>query len=173
MQKSEEKQQKLVAKIAQYILENGLNAATLINLADYCDTSDRMLMYYFRTKQNLLKLALDVLSRDMILLLDSFDAKPMDLEEYIAFISVVLKSESARPYNVLWLEIIAKSARSKEQELKVLAIHLINNFTKWIENIFVTGNREIQKINLARALVITEGLIVLNSLDLDAQLDFQ
>src|SRR5438309_2026826 len=53
-----ERKRELVASIAEYILANGLADLSLRPLAEVLDTSPRMLIYYFGSKENLISEAL-------------------------------------------------------------------------------------------------------------------
>src|SRR5215468_1320485 len=59
-----------IERMAEYVLSEGLGAATLRPLAAAAGTSDRMLLYYFADKDELLAATLDRIAARMIVQLN-------------------------------------------------------------------------------------------------------
>jgi AcrR family transcriptional regulator len=101
----------LVDRVADYILREGLDAATLRPLARAAGTSDRMLLYYFPDKQALLAAAADRVAERLMALLAAVPATPQPpaaLEEQLA---AAAQDPAVSPYLALWLDIAARAAR--------------------------------------------------------------
>lgn len=115
MKKSGTQRQQLLAKMAQFVLHNGLGAASLRPLARAAGTSDRMLIYHFGSKE----LMIDEL---MAYLADAY-AEAIDraagggraatrmecVERVLAF----TEEPTIAPFLALWWEIVAGAARGK------------------------------------------------------------
>src|SRR5580692_2489526 len=88
-----------IERMADHVLSEGLGAATLRPLAAAAGTSDRMLLYYFADKDELLTATLDRIAKRMIEQLDG--AVPV---------------EPRRPFPVLleqvWAALASESLRS-------------------------------------------------------------
>jgi AcrR family transcriptional regulator len=101
-----------IDRMADYVLSAGLAGATLRPLAAAAGTSDRMLLYYFADKDELLTAVLDrIAARLLSELEDAISIGPprpfvMLLEQVWA----VLGSESLKPYMNVWLDLASGAA---------------------------------------------------------------
>lgn len=113
MAKSETARQKLLPLLATHILENGMRAASLRPLAKAAGTSDRMLIYHFGNKQQLISDILAHIADSYSRQLDaSFGADQVaSREQAIARVLDFTNSDEMRPFLALWWEIVAGAAR--------------------------------------------------------------
>ncbi len=74
MKISTKRREEIIELIADHLLAEGLGAATLRPMAEAAGTSDRMLLYYFADKGELLTATLTRVAARMVSLLD--DAVP-------------------------------------------------------------------------------------------------
>ena len=129
----DERREAAIERMADYVLSEGLGAATLRPLAAAAGTSDRMLLYYFADKDELLTATLDRIARRMVVRLD--DAIPVEpprpfpvlLEQAWA----ALASESLRPFMPLWLELAASAARNLQPHREI-AGEIADGFLAWV-----------------------------------------
>ena len=135
MGKVEQKKVQIIQQIVGYILENGLlNEMGIRSLAKAAGTSDRMLIYYFGTKDELINQALNVIADGVVDQLDGLlgtHQRPGGqlLEECTAIVS----HEGFKPAVQLWFELVGLSARQKEpyaSNAKTLA----QNWIDWVES---------------------------------------
>ena len=68
--KVELKKQQIVLDITDFVFENGLSDLGLRKLAAVSDTSDRMLIYYFGTKDSLIGTVLQSIAANLTLQFD-------------------------------------------------------------------------------------------------------
>jgi AcrR family transcriptional regulator len=101
----------LVDRVADYILREGLDAATLRPLARASGTSDRMLLYYFPDKQALLAAAADRVAARLMALLATVPATPQPPAALEAQLTAAAQDPAVAPYLALWLDIAARAAR--------------------------------------------------------------
>ena len=122
-----------IERMADHVLAEGLRAATLRSLAAAAGTSDRMLLYYFADKDELLTATLDRVAERMVVELDkaiparsqqSFDAL---LNQAWA----ALASESLRPFMPLWLDLAAGAARGVQPHREI-AGRIADGFLSWV-----------------------------------------
>jgi AcrR family transcriptional regulator len=102
-----------IERMADYVLLEGLGAATLRPLAAAAGTSDRMLLYYFDDKDELLTATLNRIAARMIAKLD--DALPIEPRQpfatLLAQVWAALSSAQLEPFMPLWLELVSGAAR--------------------------------------------------------------
>lgn len=101
----------LVDRVADYLLHQGIDAATLRPLARAAGTSDRMLLYYFPDKQALLAAAADRVAARLMALLATVPATPQDPAALEAHLAAAAQDPALAPYLALWLDIAARAAR--------------------------------------------------------------
>ena len=103
----------LLPLLAAHVLEHGLGQASLRPLAKAAGTSDRMLIYYFGNKEGLI--------RDLLAYVAETYAKALDAalggeraktrQEVVARILAQVRQPAMQPFQALWWEIVAGSAR--------------------------------------------------------------
>ncbi len=108
---AETRRDQLVDRVADYLLAEGLDAATLRPLARAAGTSDRMLLYYFPDKQALLAAAADRLAQRLMALLAAVPATPQDPAVLESTLAAAAGDPALAPYLALWLDIAARAAR--------------------------------------------------------------
>jgi AcrR family transcriptional regulator len=122
-----------IERMADHVLSEGLGAATLRPLAAAARTSDRMLLYYFADKDELLTATLDRIAKRMIAQLDRAIPVeprrpfPLLLEQVWA----ALASESLRSFMPLWLELASGAARGLQPHRDV-AGEILGGFVAWV-----------------------------------------
>lgn len=103
----------LLPKLAAHVLQRGLGNASLRPLAKAAGTSDRMLIYHFGNKQALIA---DLLAYIAGVYSASLDAamggeRAATRQECVARILTQGREPEMQPFQVLWWEIVAGSAR--------------------------------------------------------------
>ncbi len=148
--------------IAQHLLDEGLPRSSLRSLAAAVGVSDRMLLYYFADKNEMLTAALGMLALQMASVLDnSVPAAPRrPFAILLAEIREAVKSPALRPYMRLWLEIASRAARN-EPPYHTIAGIMADGFANWISSrLDPTAPDE-----AALLLAAVEGLVVLDAVD--------
>ncbi|MEP5938617.1 MAG: TetR/AcrR family transcriptional regulator [Erythrobacter sp.] len=113
MASSETVRQKLLPLMATHILENGMGSASLRPLAKAAGTSDRMLIYHFGNKQQLITDVLAYIADSYSAQLETFfgSDRVASREQAIARVRAFTNSGEMRPFLALWWEIVAGAAR--------------------------------------------------------------
>ena len=121
-----------IERMADHLLAEGLGAATLRPLAAAAGTSDRMLLYYFADKDELLAATLDRVAARMIVALD--EAIPaISRQSFGALLDrawIALASERLQLFMPLWLDIAAGAARGLQPHRDV-AGRIADGFLSW------------------------------------------
>ncbi len=132
MGKVDIKKQAAIEKIGGYLLENGLNNTGIRQLAKAAGTSDRMLIYYFGSKDELLNQVLGSIADGVTEQLDALlgtQIRPAHtlLEELTA----VNSQPIFKPAIQLWFELVGLAVRGKEPYLSNARI-FSENWINWI-----------------------------------------
>ncbi|MEP3422000.1 MAG: TetR/AcrR family transcriptional regulator [Erythrobacter sp.] len=103
----------LLPLLAAHVLHHGLAGASLRVLAKAADTSDRMLIYHFGNKQNLITDLLRYLADQYAQSLASGmgDDRAKTRQECVARILAQGREETMQPFLILWWEIVAGASR--------------------------------------------------------------
>ena len=165
--KVDAKRAAVLQKLADFVLSEGLAAASLRNLAQAADTSDRMLLYYFPDKNAILAATLEVISGRMVEILSGRAvSKPKPPEKLQPAILKVALDDEVWPFMRMWLEIAAFAAGG-DPFYKAVGEQIGRGFLEWTAmQVDAPTKRERDKA-AARLLVLTEGLILLKSIGLD------
>ncbi len=129
----DDRREAAIERMADHVLSQGLGAATLRSLAAAAGTSDRMLLYYFADKDELLAATLDRIATRMIARLD--DAIPAEPRKpFPALLEQVwaaMASESLRPFMPLWLELASGASRGLQPHHDVSG-RIMDGFLTWV-----------------------------------------
>jgi AcrR family transcriptional regulator len=122
-----------IERMADHVLSEGLGAATLRPLAAAAGTSDRMLLYYFADKDELLTATLDRIAKRMIAVLDgAIPAEPRKpFPVLLKQVWAALASESLQPFMPLWLDLASGAARGLQPHREI-AGEIADGFLAWV-----------------------------------------
>ncbi len=148
-------------RIAKHLLEAGLPGSGLRSLAEAAGVSDRMLLYYFSNKNEVLTLALGLLAADMAAALDhAIPASPKhDFIELRHQIREAVRGSVLRPFMRLWLEIASRAARD-EPPYREFAGLMADGFAAWI-SLRLQGAHESEA---ALLLATIDGIVLLDAI---------
>ncbi len=121
-----------IERMADHVLAHGLAGASLRPLAAAAGTSDRMLLYYFADKEELLAATLGAVASRLTAMLDA--ALPagarLPYGALLAAVWTAVGSPALRPYMRLWLE-LAAAAASGLQPHRGVAAAIMDGFVDW------------------------------------------
>ncbi len=154
----------LLRRVADHILTHGLDASSLRPLAKAAGTSDRMLLYYFCDKADLITAALDVIAARLTTILETRTSKtPRPLDELRPALIKIILAEDLWPYMRLWLEIASLAAKG-DAFYQALGNQIARGFLAW-------GAAQLDSkdpaTDAAKLLVSIEGTLLLKSVGLD------
>lgn len=130
----DEQRERVIAALAAHLLATGLREASLRPLARAAGVSDRMLLYYFRDKADLLGAVIGRLADGFAAGLEAaLPATPMPPEHLLLAASRLVRSPAMQPSMRLWLDIATFAARG-EVPFPDLAARILDQFMTWLED---------------------------------------
>lgn len=150
----------LLDRMADHLLAHGLEGASLRPLARAAGTSDRMLLYYFADKDELLGAVLDHIAARMAALLGSSAPTTKPYRELLTEIAAAVRTPALRPYMHLWLELAAAAARGREPH-RAIAGRIADGFLAWVEARLEPGSGG----RAASLLALVDGVALLDAVD--------
>jgi AcrR family transcriptional regulator len=158
----------LLDPLADHTLEVGLEKASLRALAKATGTSDRMLMYYFSDKSNLMSSILDRLVERIIAMLDSARQKgEISSHQLLHDTQEMMSQQAVWPYVQIWLELTAKAARG-DKFARSVGNRIGTVFYEWALSQLTIGELKKREAEAASILVRIEGAALLKALDLES-----
>lgn len=130
---TEQKRQEIVASVAEHLLREGFRNSGLRALAKSVGISDRMIMYYFDTKEELIGEALLLLADGLAGSLETVlpDRQASGTQIVTALVDMALREET-KPMLKLWFEIVGLAVRGDEPYKKTAGLFLAR-WEEWIE----------------------------------------
>ena len=128
----DDRREAAIERMADHVLSAGLGAATLRPLAAAAGTSDRMLLYYFADKGELLTATLARIAERMVAQLDgAIPAEPRrPFPVLLKEVWTAMASESLQPFMPLWLDLAAGAARGLQPH-RDIAGDIADGFLAW------------------------------------------
>jgi AcrR family transcriptional regulator len=167
----DERRQAAIERMADHILSEGLGAATLRPLAAAAGTSDRMLLYYFTDKDELLTATLDRIAARMIAQLDgAIPAQPRrSFDVLLDQVWTAMGAEGLQPFMPLWLDLAAGAARGVEPH-RTVAGEIADGFLDWV-SIRLEPENDGAPSALAPLFLAIEGMYLLKAVGRSALAD--
>lgn len=125
--------EKVIERLAGHLLDTGLAETSLRQLAAAAGASDRMLLYYFADKAEVLATAMARIAAKMAAQLASAVPEGATLpprELVILAAQITARPDMRRPMR-LWVEVIAAAARD-EEPFVAIASQVIGGFRMWL-----------------------------------------
>jgi AcrR family transcriptional regulator len=157
----------IVERLADHVLAVGLSASSLRPLAKAAGTSDRMLLYYFRDKSEIITAVLQLISARLVSMLRQRAAhEPMPIDDLRRQFANILFVDDLWPYMRIWLEVASKAAMG-DPFYRAVGEQIGRGFLEWGKAQLNSENDAQRDIDAAKLLVSIEGMLVLKSLGLD------
>lgn len=170
MKKGERRRQELLEQLADHLLAQGLQGASLRPMAAALGTSDRMLLHYFKDKEELLSSALKLISERLLRLLDASRVEPLPMEKLLPLLAGMLKSPEIRPYLRLWLE-LAAGATGRDSFYRDIARELCESFYRWVADAIVVPGEKDRAALASLAFATMEGFVLLDAIGLESHIE--
>lgn len=131
----DEQRERVIEALAAHLLASGLSKVSLRQLAAAAGVSDRMLLYYFADKTEVLALALQKVAADMAAGMGQAvpEGTRLSADRFMAATARHVVEGPFRPYMRLWIEIVAAAARG-EAPFVTIAAGITGGFLDWIES---------------------------------------
>lgn len=134
MSKAAVKREQIVQHVTQHMIENGLADVGLRKLAQAAGTSDRMLIYYFETKDALIGQVLQGIAANLARQLDAVLGQHKRSAEALQKELLILSSSKQFDMIIrLWFEIVGFAVRG-EEPYATSATKIAHNWIGWIHN---------------------------------------
>jgi AcrR family transcriptional regulator len=147
----------LIPKIADVLLERGVAQIPLRELAQRLGTSDRMLLYYFDDKADLVRCSLDEVNMRLAAgLAGAFAREKSSPADLIAAAMPLLISTAMAPHMNVWADISARGGRG-EAPFEDIARSTVDLWLRWLEERLDVEPGESVKDAAAAILTIVEG----------------
>ncbi len=158
-----EQRQRAIELIAARLLAAGLPETSLRQLAAGAGVSDRMLLYYFTDKADVILAALSHIAAEMTALLAQAIPENANLmpQSLITRAIDVTQAEAMRPYMRLWIEIVAAAARG-EQPYATVSSQMALVFLLWIESRLAGEASDAKRATAAMVFAIVDGIALLD-----------
>ncbi len=162
--KSDERRVEILDRLTAHVLAHGLAAASLRPLAKAAGISDRMLLYYFKDKAEVIAAVLTIVAARMVTAMEAHTARmPVPLDALRAQLVAVIFADEFWPYMRLWLEIASLAARG-DGFYRAIGEQIGRGFFAWGRAQLASDAPD---VDAARLLISLEGMLVLKSLGLD------
>lgn len=153
-----------IDRMADHLLREGLAGASLRPLAAAAGASDRMLLYYFADKDEILAATLERIALRLAALLDEI-VPPGTLLGFSALLNklwAAARSPALQPFMRLWLELAGSAARGNQPH-RAVSGSIADGFLSWMESRLSVAETERAR-SAAMLLVIIEGLVLLDAI---------
>ncbi|MFC3851330.1 TetR/AcrR family transcriptional regulator [Salinispirillum marinum] len=165
MNKKALKQKELTKQLGVLFLAKGFSDMGLRQLADALGTSDRMLLYYFGSRDALLETVLLDIAQQLSTQLDeNFGDRVFSPNEFLDVLWQSALDEAFADYLRLWLDISAKANRG-DPLLTAIANKISHNWIRWAAGRLSADDA--QTVAYATLMLSTvDGLLILHPNDL-------
>ena len=165
--KNDTRRAEIIQRLTDYVLAEGLSAASLRPLAKAAGTSDRMLLYYFTDKTQIITAVLEQISARLVQLIDTHTARePLPVDELRRQFADILFQDELWPYMRIWLQVAARAAMG-DAFYRGVGEQIGRGFLEWGKAQLKSENAAQLEIDAARLLVSMEGMLFLKSIGLD------
>ncbi|MEM6410793.1 MAG: TetR/AcrR family transcriptional regulator [Pseudomonadota bacterium] len=151
-----------LSKIQAHLLKTGLAATGVRQLAAAAGISDRMLLYYFDDKTDVLEAALSGISANVIMTLSTAvpPDRRMSASELIEMAANLTRGEAMGAEMRLFVECVAAAAR-QEKPYEMIAKQIMEGFLIWIDAHLDIDDVAERKATAAMLLALIDGIALL------------
>ena len=153
----------IVDALADHVLAHGLAASSLRPLARAAGLSDRMLLYYFKDKAEVVAATMEAIAARQMAVMDAAAGPPLLLAQLRARLAASLLAEEAWPYMRLWLEAAALAAQG-DPLFAGIGERIGRAFLAWGAAQLVVDDESQRARDAARLLTMFEGMVLLKSI---------
>ncbi|MFD1189268.1 MULTISPECIES: TetR/AcrR family transcriptional regulator [Phenylobacterium] len=168
----DDRRQATLDVLADHVLANGLAGSSLKALAASAGTSDRMLVYYFETKEGLLTAVLTHIAERMTARMDAALAPGVRLPfgQLLVALRQGLKGPDLAPFMSLWVELAAGATRGVQPHLAVSGA-VAAGFLAWVEGHLEPPAGQDGRELAALLLAAIDGMMLLDAVGLGEACD--
>lgn len=164
--KSDDRRDAILTILADHVLSVGLGGASLRPLADAAGTSDRMLLYYFRDKAEIMEATLERIAARLTADLSARISAPAPFDEVRARLIAIVLSDEVWPFMRLWLEIAARAGQG-DAFYRAVGERLGRGFHMWAAAQLAPASPKTAEAEAARLFTLIEGAALLKAVGLE------
>ncbi len=162
--KAQQRRAAIVDRLADHVLAHGLIAASLRPLGKAAGTSDRMLLYYFADKAEIIGATLQRIAERMTAILMARAApQPLPLDQLSPRMTALVLEEEFWPYMCVWLELASRAARGDPLYAPIAAA-IGAGFLQWGQMQLAAPNDAERARDAARLLIQIEGAVMVKAI---------
>jgi len=158
----ERKRQEIIEAGTGFLLDNGLYEFSLRPFAHYLDTSDRMVLHYFKDKDELLYELLSHLMEKTLGAVAADSTQKLPVEAFVDIIPILAGDESNKKFFRLWIELCGYSA-TRMPLSEDFTDRIFDMFKSWLRSKINFGSAADQEGLLSLLIIHIEGSIVVGS----------
>lgn len=148
----------VVERLSSHLLNHGLGQTSLRQLAAAAEVSDRMLLYYFADKAEVLTATLTNIAQGLVTALDAALPDERVAPDVLLTRSLVLmRGPTMLPSIRLWLEIVIAAAH-KQAPFPQLAAQIMEGFLSWLEQRLDVADEQERAEAAAHILATVDGI---------------
>jgi AcrR family transcriptional regulator len=153
----------MLQAMAAFVLEHGLNSASLRPLAKAAGTSDRMLIYHFGSKDQLIGELLLFLAADVAEKLDQYlpPRRAASVRDCVTEIVALLRKDPIRSHVRVWFDIVA-TANHGNASFEHIGGKIIDGYADWLEQRLPADTPDMAG-TVALVLTLIEGTMVMDA----------
>ncbi len=157
----------ILERLADHVLAHGLSASSLRPLAKAAGTSDRMLLYYFADKSEMMTATLGVIAMRIMVAMEARKTPlPLPFDELLPILLNAMVEDDMWPFMRVWLEIASLAAQG-DDFYRAVGEQLGRGFLDWGASQIAAPDDGQRQKDAVRLLVMAEGMVVLKSIGLD------
>jgi AcrR family transcriptional regulator len=165
--KPDTKRADIIQRLTAYVLAQGLSASSLRPLAKAAGTSDRMLLYYFKDKSEIITAVLEQISAQLVEMVSAHAAaEPLPVDVLRRKLAGIVFEDALWPYMRIWLDVAARAAMG-DPFYRAVGEQIGRGFLEWGKAQLQSDSEAQRDIDAARLLVSIEGMLFLKSIGLD------
>ncbi len=165
--KPDTKRADIIERLTAYVLAQGLSASSLRPLAKAAGTSDRMLLYYFKDKSEIITAVLEQISAQLVEMISTHTAaEPLPVDVLRRKLAGIVFEDALWPYMRIWLDVAARAAMG-DPFYRAVGEQIGRGFLEWGKAQLQSDSDAQRDIDAARLLVSIEGMLFLKSIGLD------
>ncbi|OYY64456.1 TetR/AcrR family transcriptional regulator [Sphingomonas sp. 28-62-11] len=171
MVKSDERRDVLIDLLADHVLAEGLSASSLRPMAKSAGISDRMLLYYFKDKAEVMGAILERIAQRLVAMLDAHRAPtPLPVIALRKALLTTVFDEALWPYMRIWLEVASLAGRG-DPVYRDVGAQISRGFLAWGAAQLDSPTPAARAADAAGLMISIEGALVLRSLGLQDIVD--
>ena len=159
-----------LVEISKFMLIHGISSCSLKKMAEAASTSDRMLMHYFKDKDEIVLLALKRISQDMFQLLDHGPKHEFAFEEFVPFLIQSIKNTQYKPYFDIWFELVHLASNGKEP-YRAISEEIGKTYWHWILSSSKPAANEDKERMASLLFAFIEGCVLLCKMGMHDKVD--